>query len=248
MTGRALIAGLALTGLVAACGTTAAPSSAPPTASPPGATRTSSPGPALTPVPTGPQAAVADVAVVTCTSAAPTIAAPVVRPQPDGVHFRVVGGLGRFLSVTNDDGADGRMVDTNDQLIVLPIAPSDVFVGCDFEDAGQPSAPLSIVDPLHVYRPIGVMATQGSCGDMSIDYAPDARGERGDPVAIVRRLLRGLAPLDVVETAGYRSPDARMVRVVRAGTVVATISAVGDGAGGWLIASATLCGGVTLGL
>ncbi len=243
---QGLLAAAVAGALVAACATTPSPAPVSPTAEQPAATPTASPEPTLTPVPTTSQVAIADTVVVTCTAAAPTIAQPVVRPQPDGVHFRVIGGVGRFLSVANDDGADGRMVDTHDQLIVLPIPPRDVLVGCDFEDAGQPSAPLSIIDPLHVYRPIGITVTEGSCGSMSIDYGPDARGERGDPVAIVRRLLRGLEPLDVVEAAGYRSANARMVRVVRAGTVVATISASGDGVGGWLISSATLCGGVTL--
>jgi hypothetical protein len=75
-------------------------------------------------------------------------------------------------------------------------------------------------------------------------YAPGARGKKGDLARIVRRGLSDrLREGDAVELAGYlESRDRRIVRVVRDGRVVATVAFTASSSG-WLEDSSSNCAG-----
>jgi hypothetical protein len=75
-----------------------------------------------------------------------------------------------------------------------------------------------------------------------LDHAPGTQGEVGDPVEVVRGGLRGLLDGDVVEVAGYPEYGTEaLVRVMRAGRIVAVVHLSRTTAGGWLLDRIVRC-------
>jgi hypothetical protein len=107
---------------------------------------------------------------------------------------------------------------------------------------GGSASTFVVVDPDRLYTPTELIcATQTSS---SMDYVAGARGPRGSVVAVAGAELRGLAPGDVVERAGYQQAAGdQLVRVVRGGQVVAVLQYSDDGHGGWLIGGIRACSG-----
>ncbi len=184
----------------------------------------------------------ARTARIVCDGSTTRVEASLVRPQPDGVHVLVANTSGMDLAFQWDLGRDNAPIGEHE--LVLQVAPGTVRVRCQDpgEDAGAPggSVELEIVDPGGLYVPYTL-----SCDEVSAwfaDFGPDATGDP-DPVRSVLDSLGWLAPDDVVERAGY--PEAApIVRVVREGEVVAYVSFVADGKGGWLREHGETCQGV----
>ena len=84
----------------------------------------------------------------------------------------------------------------------------------------------------------------GSCVSGDALYVEDARGSKEDPVRQARKLLKGLRAGDVVQRGGYPA-DKGLVRVVRDGQVIGTMTYEDDGHGGWLLVGSTSCGGLS---
>ena len=231
--------------------------------SPPSVTRVPDPTPVVTPKPTNkPQPSeeavtpapepsgelVAELAV-RCGDGAPELDSDRVRATRDGVRLRVTGPEGWQLGVEYESGRESIPLERTDQVIVLRTAPGDVQIDCG--DPAQtripPGAPVRIEDPDGWYRSMEIGEVTGSCMSGNATFAEDARGSKEDPVLQARKHLgKGLRPGDVVERGGYPA-DKGLVRVVRDGLVIGTLTYVDDGHGGWLLLSATTCGGLSAG-
>jgi hypothetical protein len=187
-----------------------------------------------------------DVARIGCAVDPPSLLAATVRPQADGLHVLVEVGVGRELSIEHSSGRESATIESDPGLVVLAIPPGDVLVRCQVpgpEDARP--ARLSVVDPFGVYRPPAVTA-RGECTAVVYDYVAGTQGRRSDPVLVARERLSGLRPSDVVEPAGYLLSSSRDVRVTRGLDTIGAVSFSEDGRGGWLLSTATLCGGLAL--
>jgi hypothetical protein len=198
--------------------------------------------------PTTSAAALPNVGSVVCDQSGTTVLTPAIRPQPDGVHFRIDNGTGQHLAFqVADQGArnappgahaleDGAWI----------IQPGTIQVRCldNHRDAGSPQGwvQMSIRDPEGLWVPDRVECTSASVG--SIDYVRGAKGEQGDPVDIARRSMSGfLQQGDQVRLAGYPKAASPVVAIVRDGSVVATVELLSDGQGGWLVSPRTQCTG-----
>ena len=205
-------------------------------------------GPAST-APQAQSAALPDVARIECQVNGARVLTARVRPQADGVHLEVRNDTGTELGFSAEDsegGGQGASAPTGSVGYVWSLPPGRLFVKCTNDEA-DPSevqgAELEVVDEdgLWVSTSLGDSCTEASVG--TADYGAGAVGDRGDPVDIARGLFekQGLEPGDVVEPAGYPSGEETIVRVTRSGDVVATMSFLSDGAGGWLQENTTRC-------
>jgi hypothetical protein len=204
------------------------------------------------PGPTAPQvqaAALPDVARIECEVNGAHVLTGRVRPQADGVHLEVRNDTGTELGFSAEDsehGGQGASAPNGSVGYIWSLPPGTFFVKCTNDEA-DPSevqgAELEVVDEddLWVSTSLGDSCTEASVS--TADYGVGAVGEKGDPVDIARRLFekQGLEPGDVVEPAGYPSGEETIVRVRRSGNVVATMSFLSDGAGGWLQEDTTRC-------
>jgi hypothetical protein len=172
-----------------------------------------------------------------------------VRASRDGVRLRVTGPAGWQLGIEYDSGRESVGLVEADQEVVLRTAPGDAMIDCgDAAQAGlPPGARVRIEDPDGWYRSMAIGNVAGSCMSSDAMFVEDARGSKEDPVRQARDQLRkGLRPGDVVERGGYPA-DKGLVRVVRDGQVIGTLTFIDDGHGGWLLPSSTLCGGLSAG-
>jgi hypothetical protein len=196
------------------------------------------------PEPTGELVA---VLTVRCADGAPKLNSDRVRATRDGAQLMVTGQKGWILGVAHESGGESFDLEKADQAIVLRIAPGDVKIDCgDPAQAGNlPGAHVRIEDPDGWYRSIAIGNVAGSCMSGDAMFTEDARGSTEDPVRQARKLLlKGLRAGDVVQRGGYPA-DTGLVRVVRDGQVIGTLTYVDDGHGGWLLPSSTLCGGLS---
>jgi hypothetical protein len=204
------------------------------------------------PAPTAPAAEAAslpDVAQIECQANGARVLTERVRPQPDGVHLEVRNDTGTDLAFSVEDsehGGQGSSAPTGSVKYVWSLPPGKAFVTCTSYEADPsevPKAKLEVVDEegLWVSTSLWESCTEAVTG--TSDYAAGANGEKGDPVEIARKLFekQGLEPGDVVEPAGYPEGDETVARVTRSGDVVATMSFLSDGAGGWLPQDTTVC-------
>jgi hypothetical protein len=204
------------------------------------------------PAPTAPAAEAVplpDVAKIECEVNGAQIVTERVRPQRDGLHLEIRNHTGTELAFSVEDsatGGQGASAPPGSVEYVWPLAPGKLFVKCT-DDQADPSevegTPLEVVDEegIWVSTSLGDSCTEASMS--TADYGVGAKGEKGDPVDIARRLFekKGLEPGDVVEPAGYPEGDETIVRVVRSGDVVATMSFLSDDAGGWLSENTNVC-------
>ncbi len=79
----------------------------------------------------------------------------------------------------------------------------------------------------------------------SIDYAPDARGQKGEPIDLTKAALSGLREADTLTRVGG-SGTAPQVVITRDGQEIGRVQFAQDAHGGWLLGQATLCGGLGL--
>jgi hypothetical protein len=109
---------------------------------------------------------------------------------------------------------------------------------------GGSSVAFAVVDPDGIYTSTELGCNNGSGTTGIVDYAEDARGRQGSVLDVARMELRGLRAGDLVEPAGYpTAAGERLVRVVRAGRIVAVLAYADDGHGGWLIGTTRMCPG-----
>jgi hypothetical protein len=193
-----------------------------------------------------------DTALVACTDQGTEVLTPVVRPQPDGVHFRTDNRTN--LSLLFDfEASEGGVFGTNappgdhavDADTGFALAPGEIKVRCaDTEDPDWPDTPwstLTVEDPEGLWAPASVEGCDLVSNGI-VDYAQDAVGEQGDPVDIARRELGGsLEPGDEVRAAGYPESAQPTVAVVRDERVVMVVQYVPDSQGGWLRSETTAC-------
>ena len=236
-----LVLGCALFFLVGACAIT-------PVAQSPTLALSRSPAssvvpPALSPPSaSGTPAAAPTTARLVCDGTRSTLLDPVVRPQPDGVHFDVQNTSGRDLGFTVIDYG-GDNAPAGETTLVWPLAPGAATVGC--EDS---LVPITIVDPASIYVPAEPDCADGGGTTLAVDYPPGATGLKGDAVDVARARLRGLLPGDVVERVGYPASPVRLVGVLRAGRLVAVAHLTGSASGGWLIETLGACSDAKIGI
>ena len=212
---------------------------------------TNAPEPTEEPVTPAPEPSGELVAVLTarCGDGPPELNSDRVRASRDGVQLRVTGPAAWQLGIEYDSGRESIGLEEADQEVVLRIAPGDAMIDCgDPAQAGlPPGARVRIEDPDGWYRSMAIGNVAGSCVSGDAMFVEDARGSKEDPVRQAREQLRkGLRPGDVVERGGYPA-DKGLVRVVRDGEVIGTLTYVDDGHGGWLLLSSTTCGGLSAG-
>jgi hypothetical protein len=207
---------------------------------------------ATEPAPTAPRAEAATlpaVAEIECEVNGAQVVTARVRPQPDGLHLEVRNDTGTELGFSAEDsktGGQGASAPTGSANYVWPLPPGRLVVKCTNGEA-DPSevegAALEVVDERGVWVSTSLAERCTEASTSTADYAVGAQGEKGDPVDIARELFKkqGLEAGDVVEPAGYPDGDDTIVRVTRSGDVIATMSLLSDGAGGWLPENTTLC-------
>jgi hypothetical protein len=186
---------------------------------------------------------------VGCDGTTTRIPTPRARARPDGFHIRFANPTGRALQFGIDDASGlpmlGNEVPVEGGTFINALGTGVYHLGC-----GGPPTAFAVVDPDGVYTP-----TELGCGNASgttgtVDYGQEARGPKGSLLDVARTELRGLEAGDLVERAGYPASDGdQLVRVVRAGRVVAVLGYADDGHGGWLIGMTRTCPGsnVTVG-
>jgi hypothetical protein len=207
---------------------------------------------ATEPAPTAPQAEAAplpDVAQIECEVNGAKVLTPRVRPQADGLHLEVRNDTGRELGFSAEDsetGGQGASAPIGSVGYIWSLPPGALSVKCTNDEADSSEvqgAELEVVDEdgLWVSTSLGDSCTEASVS--TADYGVGAEGKKDDPVGIARELFekQGLEPGDVVERAGYPDGEETIVRVTRSGNVVATMSFLSDGAGGWLQENTTRC-------
>jgi hypothetical protein len=182
------------------------------------------------------------VLVVACDGIRTDVAIPRVRARPDGVHLRFTNSTGAQLMFSIDDASGlailGEAIDGAGGETVETFGTGDYAVSC-----GGPVAPFAVVDPDGVYVPASLSCPVGGSGTSgSTDFGQGATGPRGPVLDVARDELRGLKSDDTVEHAGYpRSTGEQLVRVVRAGEVIALLTYAADGNGGWLNIETITC-------
>jgi hypothetical protein len=167
------------------------------------------------------------------------IPTPLVRAQADGIHIHVANTSGTALDIQIEDASGapllGDMIPTAGGTFVYTFEPGAYQLIC-----GTTRTPFAVVDPDRLYTPSELLCADQLAG--AVDHAPGATGSRGSLLDIARKELRGLEPGDIVERAGYpRAAGDQLVRVVRAGRVVAILQYADDGHGGWLLTGARTC-------
>ena len=181
------------------------------------------------------------VLVVTCDGMRTDIPTPFVRTQADGIHVHVTNTSGRTLDVQIEDAAGapllGDAVLEAGGAFVYTFGPGSYRLTC-----GTTPTSFAVVDPDRFFTPSELL-----CADQTssaVDHAPGARGPHGSLLDIARAELHGLEPTDLIERAGYpRAAGDQLVRVVRAGQVVAVLHYADDGHGGWLLGGTRTCSG-----
>lgn len=190
-----------------------------------------------------------DVARIECEVNGAQVLTPVVRPQRDGVHLIVRNDSGMelgFSALDADGGGRGSSAPAGSATYIWPLAPGTLFVKCtdDQVDPSEvPGAELAVEDDSGIWISTRLHPGCRTASTLSSDYVAGAEGERGSAVEVARKAFekQGLKAGDVVERAGYPTSDETVVRVTRGGEVIATMSLLDDGAGGWLPSETTAC-------
>jgi hypothetical protein len=198
---------------------------------------------------------VPDVAEIRCDGTTLELVTPFVRPQRDGVHLRFVNTgtaeLGYSINAAGGGAGAGGPPGASED--VYTFAPGRATITCsDPYGREDPSEiphehHLTIVDPEGLYVPTDLDGCpDGEQFSYVADFAPDAKGEPGDPVDVAREHLRAnhrLAPDDTVERAGYPAEPTVRVRMVRDGKTVVVVDLSPANGGGWLVGSGSGCAG-----
>lgn len=205
---------------------------------------------------------VPDVANVKCVGPEIVVDTPIVRAQPDGVHLMLTGAEDTSFTMIADpqDGGsaegdtpvsrgEGLGEETPTAVIMAQAPPGRYLLRCSATSAPDivGTTRLEVVDPAGHYLP-SEPECLGEVYGMAPGYAEGTLGDQGDPVDVARGRLTGLEEGDIVERAGYAEGAAEpVVRIVRDGTVVGSVSLFDDGQGGWLLSSLEGCSGTAFG-
>jgi hypothetical protein len=130
-----------------------------------------------------------------------------------------------------------------------------VLAGC--AAIGTPSVASPTVVPVATAQPTASAtavasstaspsADVGGCLNASVDFAPDARGQKGDPIDLARSALSGLRGTDVLTRAAGSDSATTQIVISREGREIGRVQFDQDPDGGWLLGQATLCGGLGL--
>jgi hypothetical protein len=189
-----------------------------------------------------------DVARVVCDADGTHVETPSVSPQLDGVHVLIDNRLGfdtGFATRFGNGAGAGENAPQGESAHVLQAPPGTVEIGCYASEGAldQPELqPFDVVDPDGVYRSVELDCASVVSG--TGDYAEGAQGLTGAPTDLARDRFDdayGLAAGDVVERAGYPQSGTPIVRLVRDGRTLATVSYLGAEDGGWLQETLSAC-------
>ena len=174
---------------------------------------------------------------VVCDGTTTRIRTRLVKAQADGVHIRVTNTSGHALDLGIEDLFGGENIPNEGATYVYTFGPGGYRLMC-----GGTGMAFDVVDPDLVYTPAELLCDGRFAG--SVDHAQGAHGPRGPLLDVARQELRGTRSDDVIERAGYPAATGdQLVRVVRAGQVVAVLRYASDGHGGWLLGGTQTCGG-----
>lgn len=183
-------------------------------------------------------------AVLTCGSdGSVTLSTDVVQPRPDGVHLSVVNNYEEPVSVAGFDADPGITP------FVFSQGPGDMLLMCwPFSQHGSGNEPprhrLQVVDPTGLFLD-GEVACDFE-GITTVDYAGELVERGPPPMSVVRELVPGLLPDDVLRVAGYpEAPDGPVI-VIREQEVVARFAFGRFQGEAWSILAASVCEGTGL--
>ena len=194
-------------------------------------------------------AAVPATAVLVCSPEGAAVETRQVAASRDGVHveLRNESGAEQIVHVAAGDSSQGEGFPEGAHTRVWDLPPGPATVSCadpeDTSGAGA-AAPFEIVDPESVWVPTAIDC-DGEVTTSTLDYFAGAPGLQGEPGEVVRASGEGgvqIEARDVVERAGYpEAGDAPVVRVVRDGRTVATVTLMPSDDGGWLVSTVSAC-------
>jgi hypothetical protein len=191
-------------------------------------------------------AAAAATAVVVCGADGASVATPEVAAGRNGVRVEIRNETDaeRVVHVQSAGLVQGEGFPVGTHTRVWALPPGPATVTCD-ETAGDPGeedgAAFEVVDPDGLW-----VSTELDCDEVSVampDYEAGTPGSKGEPADVVRSGTDvPLEESDVVEPAGYPGlEDAPVVRIVRDGRVVGTVTLMPTEDGGWLVSTVTRC-------
>ena len=185
-------------------------------------------------------AGIPETARIVCGPEGTRVLTPRVRARPDGVHLVIDN---RFdaeagYAFKHPEGEMGDGAPRGESSHVWDPPPGEIRVGCEkppVDGIGTDYATLKVVAGDSGYKPIELECQGGMAVAGGAQYAPGARGVKGDLVGQARsQFSEKIREDDVVELAGYPElRDERIVRVVRDGRVIATVHFLGE-PGDWL--------------
>jgi hypothetical protein len=173
---------------------------------------------------------------ITCHGTSTVVETPVVETTPAGVVFEVDVPRNSDLGFIVRE-AGGTNAETGPFVWVVP--PGEVHVAClgHDQDAGDDSLyeTLRVIDPEGNYRD----PTLGCANALGVGMS-HGPARVAEPEEQALDIVEGLRPDDVVERAAYReSRDEATVRIVRDGTIVATLEF--EHFRGWIFRAFTSC-------
>ncbi len=181
-----------------------------------------------------------ETARIVCGSEGTRLLTPRVEARPDGVHLVIDNRFDAEAGYVfkHPEGGMGDSAPKGESSHIGDFPPGKVKVGCEkpqVDGIGTDYAALKVFKGDSGYKSVELECAGGMTYGGGAQYAPAAKGERGDLVAHVRsQFSEEIRDHDLVQLAGYpKLKDRRIVRVVRDGRVVATVHFLGE-RGGWL--------------
>jgi hypothetical protein len=209
----------------------AAPPSLPPGVVPPTPFGSPVPMPTAAAGPVAPDLPLDALAIVTCSPTGTTVTRPDVRALDDGVHLLVrhLDGSAATVEIDADTSTGARA----EGYSVVSLAPGGHEIDCGETGAPSPVG-LIVLDPLGTYRSPVLSCPAGSGGTVgSADGEPVA----GDEAVAWLRTHLTFAQGDVLGPAGYPAEAGPLIRVIRAGAVVATFRVLRNGEDLFIVAT-----------
>jgi hypothetical protein len=188
------------------------------------------------------------VARVVCAEDGIHIRPAMVKPQPDGVHLKIVNEIGERVRVNVGDKTTGGLHQGLDAPLgaskeVLDVRPGSIWLACRgplANPVAQPAA-LEVVDEDDVWLEGTGVAPDCETSVLGVsDYMRDAPGHPTPAEAVRRQFPNAFEPGDVLEQLGYRESSTPTFSIVRDGRAVWSF-AVRDYGGGWLVESDSRC-------
>lgn len=192
---------------------------------------------------------------IVCADDGTRVLTPEVEAQPDGVHFvihnRMKADTGYSIQLPNGGGM-GDNAPAGKSEHIEPLPPGTIQIGCDRllpnSDLEEPGYKLlQVVDKDGIYRSIELECPGGEAvGSSGPLQGPDSEvGSDEPPVEQAKDFFsKQLQPGDTVELAGYpKTQGQKTVRVVRDGSVIATVEYWRESGNGWYNNGYNACAG-----